>query len=435
MANAGSDSTNNASRDGTEPISSPDPDVSAAQKRKADQLEDSEEQPTIKLVEVDPNGDLIFRVGAKYTEKSSNPLDIKVNRNIMSLGSPVFAKMLSGGFLEAQAGVIDLFEDNPTSFLEYCKILHHKTTNLSQLSETEILELVTIADMRGSQSVLRPWMFDCTQRAYTHLREALLKSLTSGSTVSTASIKEFKGPDFSIETLVEIAATFNHPEYFWDATRSFFANIQNEIDPSHNSRERSLPAATNPNGHEICGKIVGTSILPNSTNCRPELIMATAQAYRMEMLAEWFACASRCLKALWRSKIDPTCQFKKHGTLTMFSEDAFGKKDSTGGRHRSVMATLKIFATFTSLLSEDGERQGPISSILRSECTMKKSDGENCAFCKRDFHKDFNTLVEEQKQKVRGVCLTCFRTGKKDIFTTREHALDHCLDSTDDEVS
>ncbi len=221
-------------------------------KRKADQFGAPEEQTAIKLVEVDTDGDLTFRVGTRYTAKLDRPLDIKVARHAMTSGSPMFKTMLSSRFMESEAAIIELPEDSPTAFLEFCKILHHKTTNLEHLSGFEVWELAIVADMRQSQHVLRPWILDATGEAYTDIEENLDDQ--DWDTVNCQPFNRCTSSTFDIGQLFEIGAIFGLARLFWAATRALLFNGTFGDQLTSSSELLCLPSISHPNGENVYGR-------------------------------------------------------------------------------------------------------------------------------------------------------------------------------------
>ncbi|KAJ9610208.1 hypothetical protein H2200_004985 [Cladophialophora chaetospira] len=367
MADSGSNPPAN-NPPGMDPISSPELGASSSQKRKADEMDSPEEQPTIKLIEVDPDGDLIIRVGAEYTAylMSTQPIDIKVNRHVMSLGSPVFAKMLSSGFTEGEAGIINLAEDSPTAFLEYCNILHHKTISLDHLSGKAVWELALIADMRQSQHVLKWWILGKTDQAYAHIRKELKQVRMVGGHTT---LVESKGTWFTIASLIEIAAVFSHAELFWDSTRYLFAIAKKGDDPTSHRKEPCLPATANPDGEDV-----------------HEIIIKAAQEYCNLLLRETFEVAR-----IGFSFDLLTCQLKKHGLVQLILSDLIRPPDCIEDWRECTWRTLELVDRAAKTLSK-GPLNSTFKQILESECEMMGQIGAMCEFCKRNLHAEFTNL-------------------------------------------
>ena len=222
-------------------------------KRKADQLDALEEQPAIKLVEVGTDGDLALRVGSNYTGQTDGPLDIKIARYAMKSGSPVFAKMLSSKFMENEAAIIGLPEESPKAFLEFCNILHHKTTNLDHLTAHEVWELAIIADMRQAQHVLRPWILDRTNKAYMEIKERM--NVRRWQLVNCQPPDKRSSSCFGIGSLIEIGAIFGLAGLFWAATRGLLFNGDIGVYHTNSQELLCLPSVMHPNGENVYGKL------------------------------------------------------------------------------------------------------------------------------------------------------------------------------------
>lgn len=110
---------------------------------------------------MDPNGDITLFVG-KQEHK------FRVARNILSLSSPVFAKMLApdSHFMEAQVtdlsgdGTkhIGLLEDELESFTLVLRIMHHRTKDIpTQLSLDLLAKVASLCDKYDFLGCIRPW--------------------------------------------------------------------------------------------------------------------------------------------------------------------------------------------------------------------------------------------------------------------------------------
>ena len=62
------------------------------------------------------------------------------------------------------------------------------------------------------------------------------------------------------------------------------------------------------------------------------------------------------------------------------------------------------------------------TEMLGTECTMATQSGSDCDYCKRDFGHELEELQYSHHEKVLGICLMCFKAGKKDCFTSLQHA-------------
>ncbi|OAP63349.1 hypothetical protein AYL99_02576 [Fonsecaea erecta] len=141
------------------------------------------------LVLVDPDGDLILKVGSErsitHENKCNSPdneddsnaaqhevkeikqpktLRIRVCSKFMTMCSPVFERMLNGSFRESQLTpnpveppVLELPEDAPTSMLELCRIFHHTWDTSLDAFPSCVLPIAIAADKYGCHKIARAW--------------------------------------------------------------------------------------------------------------------------------------------------------------------------------------------------------------------------------------------------------------------------------------
>ena len=126
---------------------------------------------------VDPNGDLILKVGEvlaaansdqdQNEETENNDLTyklIRVSSKVMTLVSPVFDTMLNGNFRESQLQisseeppVLELPEDDAAAMLLLCQVLHHHTNAGLHTEMSVIAAMSTVSDKYGCASALHNW--------------------------------------------------------------------------------------------------------------------------------------------------------------------------------------------------------------------------------------------------------------------------------------
>lgn len=110
----------------------------------------------------DPNGDVILVVGTE------NPKSILVSSKILTLASPVFAKMLGPNFLEGhelsdrgtQPYELRLPEDDAEAIIHICHLLHFqcKVDDFSNHLTLSLFEKVALlCDKYNCASALSPW--------------------------------------------------------------------------------------------------------------------------------------------------------------------------------------------------------------------------------------------------------------------------------------
>ncbi len=63
------------------------------------------------------------------------------------------------------------------------------------------------------------------------------------------------------------------------------------------------------------------------------------------------------------------------------------------------------------------------TKMLDTKCTVAKSLGKDCKYCKRGFMDELQDLRYSRRDKLLGICLKCFEAGAVDCFATWEHVL------------
>ncbi|KIY03692.1 uncharacterized protein Z520_00383 [Fonsecaea multimorphosa CBS 102226] len=182
-------------------------------KRKADAMESDgnvQEQRIAELVEVVPDGDVLFQVG-----RGKGALDIKVSGTVVSLASEVFSRMLSSSFIEGRTKVICLPEDDPKIILNLLKIFHHKYEDVDHLKKTDLLKLITAAEMRLCIPTLKPCVLT---RLSSVIGEIDIISLAYWNNIYNAEIWRTQLDNDRME-LLYAAVVFRLESLFWKTTR------------------------------------------------------------------------------------------------------------------------------------------------------------------------------------------------------------------------
>lgn len=142
------------------------------------------------LIIVDPDGDLILRVGSdpspqdiakKQDEGSDNtPADvpktadeesqkpkilrIRVSSKFMAMCSPVFRIMLNGSFRESQLPlsvaeppILELPEDDPTTMVKLCQIMQYREETYRSTPLNQIEKLAELSDKYDCALATEPW--------------------------------------------------------------------------------------------------------------------------------------------------------------------------------------------------------------------------------------------------------------------------------------
>lgn len=118
-------------------------------------LELPEKQPP---TNIDRRGDVILKVGPLGAKRS-----FRVSSSVLSLGSPVFAAMLSSAFIEGNVPTdgsertISLQEDNPGAVDTLLNILHLQSQNVTIWKFSSLEQLALLCDKYDCARALKPW--------------------------------------------------------------------------------------------------------------------------------------------------------------------------------------------------------------------------------------------------------------------------------------
>jgi hypothetical protein len=135
------------------------------------------------LVEIDPDGDVIL----EFT-RSDGTTHLLVSSRVLSLASPVFARMFRSQFKEgltrnqSSSGslpIIPLPEDNEEAFKIICMAFHHRHTNQTSecLSAECLTNIATISDKWDFTTAMAHSAEFWLQRVNTSLSEDLIQYL------------------------------------------------------------------------------------------------------------------------------------------------------------------------------------------------------------------------------------------------------------------
>lgn len=119
-----------------------------------------------KPVIVDPRGDLRLKVGStdQTDEKFSNYIEFLVCSRALSRASPVFDRMLYGGFAEANHDdtvdwVVELKDDRPDPMQVFLNISHANFSIIPQvLSVDSLYDLAVLTHYFDVTPLLTPWI-------------------------------------------------------------------------------------------------------------------------------------------------------------------------------------------------------------------------------------------------------------------------------------
>ena len=111
------------------------------------------EMPTIEIV---PNGDMYLLL---------SDCRLLVSSAIMSISSPIFAKMLNSDFKEGlknhqrdEKPVILLPDDDAQAITKICQIFHHQVKDTSSVGSSKIKTIAQLSDKYDCVDVVKSWI-------------------------------------------------------------------------------------------------------------------------------------------------------------------------------------------------------------------------------------------------------------------------------------
>ena len=162
-----------------------------------------------------PGGDTLLRVGW-----GNDAINIKVVGAVLAKASKLFATMLSSEFIEGRTMDINLAEDEPQVVLDFCHIIHNGEL-IPEIDARRIRGLILFTDMCECQEGLKPWLL-------AQLGEYLrwvdrFTSYPKSNGPFPASIE-----GLTIGDIIAITAVWRMSDWFWKASRAYFANGEDE---------------------------------------------------------------------------------------------------------------------------------------------------------------------------------------------------------------
>ncbi|KIW65894.1 hypothetical protein PV04_08109 [Phialophora macrospora] len=229
-----------------------DPTLSSMlRNRKADEIEAAEEQPHPKVIEVVPNADVTFKVGT-----GEDALEVKVLGIAMGLASPVLSRMLFGPFVEAETKVVNLPDEDPKVFLQFCNIVHHRPTKLCNLASQQLVALAILSDMWHSQEVVTSFLFmrtDSVRKALNETGPCRYSEPPGGLGTTPLEGLHVGNESFQLRDVIDICAILSCKVDFWHATRHYLALYQGDNKEATPCGAK-IPSMANPNGETVYGK-------------------------------------------------------------------------------------------------------------------------------------------------------------------------------------
>jgi hypothetical protein len=149
------------------------PDIPTSTMADLEGLETSSELPTVTIpaivtMDMDPDGDLILRVGSESDDPAAKITDFKVCSAALRRNSPVFKAMLYGPWTESKRlensesqWVVSLPEDDPSGMEVILNIVHGNFDKVQATPGARVLyDVVITADKYDMFRCLRPWASD-----------------------------------------------------------------------------------------------------------------------------------------------------------------------------------------------------------------------------------------------------------------------------------
>ncbi|KAF2811823.1 uncharacterized protein BDZ99DRAFT_414378, partial [Mytilinidion resinicola] len=114
--------------------------------------------PGLGMLILDSRGDVILKLGAE------GECRLLVSSNALTLASPVFRAMFTGGFAESQdlssasPREVPLPDDNEATTILFCRIIHHNHAKVPAVVDLELFaQLTVLCDKYQCAAAVRPW--------------------------------------------------------------------------------------------------------------------------------------------------------------------------------------------------------------------------------------------------------------------------------------
>ena len=352
---------------------------------------------TPEVIPVDPNGNLILKVGEALGQHPFPDQDLEgivadqeacyklilVSSKILTLVSPVFDVMRNGKFREGQLQlsaqdppVLDLPEDDATAMLLLCQILHHRPETRSRSHIPAIAKTSSLGDKYGCASACHSWF---------HAQ----MSLRGGPLLSTVGASE-------LGYIIQASYTFGDRHFFYQSTKlAIFSSSEN-------------------------GLYFRLPTLLDST--APEHLAALLQEAQQTHLR---SIRELCQKWLGDVAAEGLPHASAQAILTSWSGEGRRLPDVCNGKSRKIasfIATLREVGLWkpspykrSALSVENG--LDLVRKLVREvdkvdQCSKKPK----CVSCKDKWVKAFHVWTDCFEDKVFGICLECVSSmGRKDV--------------------
>ncbi|KIW23414.1 uncharacterized protein PV07_11613 [Cladophialophora immunda] len=359
------------------------------------------------LILVDPDGDLILKVGSERgTAEESEPnasqnssdgpeaatqevaenkrpstLRIRVCSKFMTMCSPVFNAMLSGSFREGQLPLsplepptLELPEDDPRSMVELCRILHHKWDPRLEAFPFGVLETAIVADKYGCSAIARSWFH------HRFLRETAKKSGYSR---------------LDLAQLIKISYVLDDVEAFYFLTLEAYKRWptkKNKSDVFISELSRIPPL---PKVHEILEQIA-IAQLRELTTCCYEILSVLCEDRRV-----WGGLGA-------------------HSTISTFEREEGVPKVCDGQAYRMAQFIQALYEFGLSLPLDNYRKPATLEEAICIVRQIAKSHvkdtlvpcvNTNCYSCETAWDEVIEDMAEKFENELHGICLVCLRRG------------------------
>lgn len=164
-------------------------------------------------VDPDPEGDVTVSVGPN----SESAISFRVSSKVLSLASPVFARMFNSNFSEGSAllanrpCLVTLPDDNAEAALWFFRAIHFQEDAAEIVSFTMFVELAIFCDKYDCSKALSPWSYLWVEKFRYWSRNN-----TGGRYDSVRDRNEI---------MLFTSFAYGHHEAFWDNSRLLLRNL------------------------------------------------------------------------------------------------------------------------------------------------------------------------------------------------------------------
>lgn len=362
--------------------------------------ESNQSRGTWKTVLLSDEANLLIRVGAA----DSGGIEIKVNSAVMSIGSGYFRTLLRSNFREASSRIVEMPEDDPELFLDYCRILH-RDLDATNKSPAWFMGIAKIAEMRVSTSALRAEIrggLEAVLAAFSHL-DSMKPQFFSQSTMVGDWL-------WRADDLISLSAVFDFDVIFYQLTRLrllyYKVGIDQSNSPSYGPEWISPHEFYNNSPSAAHGRTLISEALEDKavTICteihrkvRECIRRATGLVDGPVNADEYLRCerARRYVRLFWRgSRI--ASRFNN-------SQNPLTKRQSV----QSLCASLR-----TAVILRDD------TAFADEDTKDLACSGESCSACLVPIKAKVIRLAQKHVNLKIGMCLGCFKEDAEDCWTS-----------------